>query len=178
MPASKLRLNIARQSRRLKPDAPLTANYDVAACNTLNQPNHRVAGAAARANHWSHRELLDVEGYESRTAQLLRMTHPGGQPTHVVEIGQPASAAAVASQECHEARLADPGNYPAPAGFPPQILNMVTEMSEAELGMGRWASGWEANWRSWTATTQHPCRAGTETLNLHCRVLSFSQQRT
>ncbi|MGP6174627.1 PIG-L deacetylase family protein [Corynebacterium sp. A21] len=140
MPSIELRRDIARQIRRLKPDVVITGNYEMEAYGTLNQSDHRVAGVATldaardAANRWSHRDLLDVEGHEPHTAQLLLVTTPG-KPTHVVEIDQPALAAAVASLECHEAYLADLVDYPAPADFLPEILGMVAEISEAELGV-------------------------------------------
>lgn len=135
-----LRRDIARQVRRLQPDVVITANYEMEAYGTLNQSDHRAAGVAAMdgardaGNRWSHRELLDIEGYEPHTPQLLLVASPG-HPTHVVEVDEAACQASIRSLECHEAYLGDLVDYPAPANLVREILQMAAEYSDVELGV-------------------------------------------
>lgn len=135
-----LRRDIARQIRRLRPDVVITANYDVEAYGSLNQSDHRVAGIAAldatrdAANRWSHRELLDVEGYEPHTADLM-LVAGAAEPTHLVEVDTEAVTAAGESLACHRAYLTDLPDHPRPEDFLPEILGSVSEFSEAEHGV-------------------------------------------
>ncbi|QGU08315.1 1D-myo-inositol 2-acetamido-2-deoxy-alpha-D-glucopyranoside deacetylase [Corynebacterium occultum] len=140
MPSIELRRDIARQIRRLKPDVVITANYEQEAYGTLNQSDHRVAGVAAldaardAANRWSHRELLEVEGHEPHTADLLLVAAPS-DPTHVVEVDDEAVAAAIASLACHEAYLGDLVDYPTPTEVVNFALSAAAEFSEVERGV-------------------------------------------
>ena len=62
-----LRRDIARVVRQVRPDAVVTANYDVEAYGGLNQADHRAAGLAVidgvrdAANRWVFRELAEQE---------------------------------------------------------------------------------------------------------------------
>lgn len=135
-----LRRDIARQVRRLRPDVVITANFEDEAYGNLNQSDHRVAGLAAldatrdAANRWSHRELLDVEGYEPHKADLMLVAAPS-QPTHVVEVDDAAIDAAVTSLSHHEAYLADLPDHPRPADFIPEILRSASQLADVEAGV-------------------------------------------
>lgn len=140
MPSLELRRDIARQIRRLKPDVVITANYEHEAYGTLNQSDHRVAGVAAldaardAANRWSHRELLEVEGHQPHTADLLLVAAPG-DPTHVVEVDEAGVQAAIDSLACHEAYLADLVDYPTPTELLTELLGMVAGFSAVQRGV-------------------------------------------
>lgn len=135
-----LRRDIARQVRRLQPDVVITANYDMEAYGSLNQSDHRVAGVAAldaardAANRWSHRELLDVEGYEPHKADLL-LVAGASEPTHAVTVDAAAVDAAITSLHCHEAYLADLPDHPKPEVFLPEILRAGGESAGTEHGV-------------------------------------------
>ncbi len=127
MPTLDLRRDIARVVRQVRPDAVVTANFDVEAYGGLNQADHRAAGLATidavrdADNTWVFRELADTEGLPKwHTRWLLIAGHP--EATHAVAVDQDAVTASVASLECHQAYLADLPNHPKPAEFIPAIL--------------------------------------------------------
>ena len=127
MPTLELRRDIARVVRRVRPDAVVTANFDVEAYGGLNQADHRAAGLATvdavrdADNTWVFRELADEEGLPKwHTRWLLIAGHP--EATHAVGVDEDAVAASVASLECHRAYLADLPGHPKPAEFIPAIL--------------------------------------------------------
>ncbi len=127
MPTLELRRDIARVVRQVRPDAVVTANFDLEAYGGFNQADHRAAGLATvdgvrdADNTWVFRDLAEVEGLPKwHTRWLLIAGSP--QPTHAVSVDETAVAAAVASLECHTAYLADLPGHPKPAEFIPQIL--------------------------------------------------------
>ncbi|GAA1775546.1 PIG-L deacetylase family protein [Nostocoides vanveenii] len=127
MPTLELRRDIARVIRQVRPDAVVTANFDVEAYGGLNQADHRAAGLATvdavrdADNTWVFRELADDEGLPKwHTSALLVAGHPVA--THAVAVDEQAVAASVASLEHHQAYLADLPGHPKPADFIPQIL--------------------------------------------------------
>jgi LmbE family N-acetylglucosaminyl deacetylase len=122
-----LRRDIARVVRQVRPDAVVTANFDLEAYGGLNQADHRAAGLATidavrdADNTWIFRELADDEGLAKwHTRWILVAGHP--QPTHAVPVDAAAVADSVASLECHEAYLADLPGHPKPGDFIPEIL--------------------------------------------------------
>ncbi len=121
-----LRRDIARVIRAFRPDAVLTANFDLEAYGTLNQADHRVAGLAVvdavrdADNAWVQRELAD-EGLEKwSTSAILLAGHP--QPTHAVPVSEDDVAKSVASLYCHKAYLAHVVGHPEPSEFIPAAL--------------------------------------------------------
>ena len=121
-----LRRDIARAVREFRPDAVITAEYEVEAYGGLNQADHRAAGLATidgvrdADNNWVFRELLD-EGLGKWHTKCL-LVAGSGRPTHAVPVDAEAVAASVKSLECHEAYLADLPGHPKPAEFIPEIL--------------------------------------------------------
>lgn len=122
----RLRRDIARLVRDVKPDVVLTANFDFEAYGGLNQADHRAAGLAVidgvrdASNPWVFRELNE-EGLEAWDTQAIVIAgHP--EPTHAVHVDEEDVAAAVKSLECHDAYLKHIGNHPIPAEFIPGIL--------------------------------------------------------
>lgn len=121
-----LRRDIARAVREFKPDAVITANYDIEAYGGLNQADHRAAGLATidgvrdADNTWVFRELADEGLPKWRTRWLLIAGHP--EPTHGVAVEQADVDASVESLNRHEAYLADLPGHPEPEDFIPEIL--------------------------------------------------------
>lgn len=122
-----LRRDIARAIRRFRPDAVVTANFEVEAYGTLNQADHRAAGLAVvdavrdADNPWIFRELAEDEGLEKwHTSAILVAGHP--RPTHAVSVNQEAVDASVASLYCHRAYLDHVTGHPEPSEFIPEIL--------------------------------------------------------
>ncbi len=122
-----LRRSVARQIRRFKPDAVLTANFDFEAYGGLNQADHRAAGLAVvdgvrdADNTWIFRELAEQEGLTKwKTKALLVSGSP--EPTHAVAVNQVAVDASIASLSCHAAYLRHVVGHPDPAEFIPEIL--------------------------------------------------------
>lgn len=115
-----LRLDIAREIRRFKPDAVLTSAFAIEAPWGLDQADHRAVALAAldavrdADNTWVFRELAELEGLPKwHTKRILVMG--GTPPTHYVPIDARAKAAAVASLSCHASYLADLPWHPSPA---------------------------------------------------------------
>lgn len=121
-----LRRDIARAVREFRPDAVITANYDLEAYGGLNQADHRAAGLATidgvrdADNTWVFRELADEGLTKWHTGWLLVAGHP--EPTHGVAVDREAVDASVESLQRHEAYLADLPGHPDPAVFIPEIL--------------------------------------------------------
>lgn len=139
-PTLDLRRDIARAVRRFRPDAVVTANWEVEAYGGLNQADHRVAGLAVADgvrdadNAWVFRELVTDEGLEKwHTRVLLVGGHP--ESTHAVEVDRAAVDAGVRSLECHAAYLAHVTGHPAPAEFIPQILRSEGEAAGVEYAV-------------------------------------------
>ncbi|OYN92765.1 PIG-L deacetylase family protein [Parenemella sanctibonifatiensis] len=127
VPGLELRRDIAREVRRFKPDAVITANFDLEAYGGFNQADHRAAGLAAvdgvrdADNPWVFRELAETEGLPKwHTRWILIAGHPDA--THGVPVDEDAVAKSVASLQCHQAYLADLPGHPDPAEFIPEIL--------------------------------------------------------
>lgn len=121
-----LRRDIARAVREFRPDAVITAEYEVEAYGGLNQADHRAAGLATidavrdADNNWVFRELVD-EGLGKWHTKCL-LVAGSSRPTHAVTVDADAVDASVRSLECHEAYLADLPGHPKPAEFIPEIL--------------------------------------------------------
>lgn len=121
-----LRRDIARVIRTFRPDAVLTANFEVEAYGSLNQADHRVAGLVTvdavrdADNAWVQRELA-AEGLEKwHTSAILIAGHP--QPTHAVSVREEDVASSVASLYCHRAYLDHVTDHPEPSEFIPEVL--------------------------------------------------------
>jgi LmbE family N-acetylglucosaminyl deacetylase len=121
-----LRRDIARAVRQVRPDAVVTANFDVEAYGGFNQADHRAAGLGVvdgvrdAANPWVFRELAE-EGLAAWHASALLVANPA-QPTHVVTVDEDAVRAAVASLNSHEAYLRHVADHPKPEVMIPEIL--------------------------------------------------------
>ncbi|WP_054953141.1 PIG-L deacetylase family protein [Flaviflexus massiliensis] len=126
-PSLGLRKDIARTIRQHKPDAVLTANYEVEAYGGLNQADHRVAGLAVAdavcdaANPWVFRKLVEEEGLAAWTTKAL-LVAGHDSPTHAVEIDEVGVKAAVASLQAHASYLEHVTGHPKPEDFIPEIL--------------------------------------------------------
>lgn len=127
-PTLGLRRDIARVIRRFRPDAVVTASWDIEVPWGLNQADHRVAGlttvdaVAAAGNLWIFPELAEDEGLPAWGVTWLLVSGTA-QPTHAVEVTDEDIAASVASLESHRAYLADLPGHPAPADFIPDMLH-------------------------------------------------------
>ncbi len=126
-PGLELRREVARAIRQFRPDAVLTANFNIEAYGGLNMADHRAAGLAVvdgirdADNRWVFRELAEQEGLDKwRTRALLVAGEE--RPTHAVAVDQEAVDAAVASLRSHEAYLRHVTGHPDPGEFIPQIL--------------------------------------------------------
>lgn len=135
-----LRRDIARMVREFRPDAVITANFDLEAYGGLNQADHRAAGLAAidgvrdADNTWIFRELAEEGLPKWHTKALLVAGHP--HSTHAVAVSADAVAASVRSLECHQAYLADLPQHPKPAEFIPEILRQGGRAAGADYAVG------------------------------------------
>lgn len=126
-PSLALRKDIARVVREVRPDAVVTANFQVEAYGMLNMADHRAAGLATvdavrdADNTWVFRELAEQEDLPKwRTRALLVVGDEG--PTHALAVDQDAVDASVASLRCHKAYLEHVTGHPDPGEFIPEIL--------------------------------------------------------
>lgn len=123
----RLRRDIARVVRQFRPDAVVTANFQVEAYGGLNQADHRATGLSVidavrdADNPWVFRELADDEGLRKwRTRALLVVGD--ARPTHGLAVDGEAVAASVASLQCHEAYLRHVTGHRDPETMIPEIL--------------------------------------------------------
>lgn len=134
-----LRRDIARVIRQVRPDAVLTANFDLEAYGGFNQADHRAAGLAVvdgvrdAANPWVFRELAE-DGLEPWRTGALLVSHPVA-PTHAVTVDEEAVRAAVASLNCHEAYLRHVADHPRPEAMIPEILREEGAVAGAEYAV-------------------------------------------
>lgn len=121
-----LRRDIARVIREFRPDAVVTANFDLEAYGSFNQADHRAAGLATvdavrdADNTWVFQDLADEGLRKWSTKALLVAGHP--HPTHGVIVEQQDVDASVASLASHEAYLEALPNHPKPEEFIPEVL--------------------------------------------------------
>ena len=126
-PTLAVRRDIAREIRRIRPEAVVTMNFDLDVPWGLNHADHRATGIATADacrdadNPWLFTELLDEEGLEPWGPEWL-LVGGASTPTHGVAVAQADVDAAVASLEAHEAYLADLPDHPAPNVFIPETL--------------------------------------------------------
>ncbi|MFC7401803.1 PIG-L deacetylase family protein [Citricoccus sp. GCM10030269] len=131
-----LRRDIARVVRQVRPDAVVTANFDVEAYGGLNQADHRAAGLAVvdgvrdADNPWVFQELSEEGLQPWHTSALLVAGHE--RPSHAVVVDQASVNAAVASLNRHEAYLRHVTGHPEPDVFIPEILRDGGELSGSE----------------------------------------------
>lgn len=123
----RLRRDIARVVRQVRPDLVVTANFDLEAYGSFNQADHRVAGLAAvdavrdAANPWVFRDRADAEGLRAWQARAILVAgHPGA--THGKEVTPQHVEASIASLSAHEAYLEHVGDHPEPSEMIPDIL--------------------------------------------------------
>ena len=135
-----LRRDIARVIREFRPDAVVTANYDVEAYGGLNQADHRAAGLSVidatrdADNPWVFRELVESEGLAKwHTSALLVAGNE--RPTHALPVDQVAVDASVASLRCHEAYLEHVTGHPDPGEMIPGFLRQGGEESGSEYAV-------------------------------------------
>ena len=135
-----LRRDIARVIREFRPDAIVTANYDVEAYGGLNQADHRAAGMSVidatrdADNPWVFRELAESEGLAKwHTAALLVAGHE--RPTHAMPVDAQAVDASVASLRCHEAYLQHVTGHPDPGEMIPDVLRRGGEAAGTEYAV-------------------------------------------
>ncbi|YAL83197.1 PIG-L deacetylase family protein [Dermacoccaceae bacterium W4C1] len=135
-----LRKDISRQIRTFRPDAVLTANFDVEAYGGLNQADHRAAGLAAvdavrdADNTWIFRELAEEEGLTKWHTRYI-LVAGSEHPTHVLGVDSQAVDAGVASLRCHEKYLEHVPDHPDPGVFIPEILREGGAFTDAEFGV-------------------------------------------
>lgn len=122
-----LRRDIARVVRQVRPDAVVTANFDVEAYGGLNQADHRAAGLAVvdgvrdAANPWVFRELAEREGLAPWQARAL-LVAGHDRPTHACPVERRAVDASIASLASHQAYLRHVTGHPAAEVMVPEIL--------------------------------------------------------
>lgn len=127
MPTLELRRDIARVIRQVRPDAIVTANFEVEAYGGLNQADHRAAGLAVidaardADNTWVFRELADDEQLEKWHTRAL-LVAGDERPTHAVVVDRGAVDASVESLRQHRAYLEHLPHHPDPGVFIPEIL--------------------------------------------------------
>ncbi|WP_144791179.1 PIG-L deacetylase family protein [Kocuria palustris] len=118
-PSLGLRRDIARQIRRVRPDALVTMTWAEEVPWGLNMADHRVAGLAAADavrdadNRWAFRELAEDEGLEPWGTTWLLVAE-AAEPTHAVDVSGAPLERGIASLEQHAEYLADLPDHPAP----------------------------------------------------------------
>jgi LmbE family N-acetylglucosaminyl deacetylase len=129
-----LRRDIARTIRRVRPDAVVTAAWDLEVMGGLNQADHRAAGLATldavrdAGNRWVFPELVD-EGLEPHSARwLLVIGHD--RPTHGVAVTGAPLEAGIRSLEAHGAYLAALPWHPPPR----EVVEWIAEAGGPALG--------------------------------------------
>ncbi|WP_080795651.1 PIG-L deacetylase family protein [Corynebacterium pacaense] len=126
-----LRLDIAREIRRVKPDAVVTASFEVEAYGGFNQADHRVAGLAAldatrdAGNPWAHRGLLGSEQPWNVDQFLI---FGADDPNVGLPVSRGCVDAAIESLRCHSAYLAALPGHPAPEDLIPAALRGPAEL--------------------------------------------------
>jgi LmbE family N-acetylglucosaminyl deacetylase len=125
----RLRADIARAIRSVRPDLVITLNHrDTFPGGNLNMADHTVTGRAVidavrdAANRWVFRSLAEEEGLEAWGGVRWVAVANSPEPTHAVPISATDIDRAVASLEAHDAYLkglgdtamADPGAFLRP----------------------------------------------------------------
>lgn len=127
MPDLDLRRSVAREIRKFRPDAVVTAEFSFEAYGGLNQADHRAAGMAVvdgardADNTWVFRELAEQEGLTKWKTKAL-LVAGSAEPTHALAVDEAAVEASVESLRCHEAYLRHVTGHPEPGDFVPEIL--------------------------------------------------------
>lgn len=135
-PSLQLRRDIARQIRRVRPDAVVTMTWAEEVPWGLSMADHRVAGLAAADavrdadNRWVFRELAEDEGLEPWGTTWL-LVSGAAEPTHAVDVSGEALERGIASLEQHAEYLADLPDHPAPR----DLITGVTQGAGQELGV-------------------------------------------
>ena len=135
-PSLELRRDIARHTRRVRPDAVVTMTWADVVPWGLSMADHRVAGLAAADavrdadNRWVFRELAEQEGLEPWGATWL-LVSGSDEPTHAVDVSGEPLERGIASLEQHREYLADLPGHPAPR----ELITGVTAEAGRELGV-------------------------------------------
>jgi LmbE family N-acetylglucosaminyl deacetylase len=117
----RMRRDIARVVRDVRPDAVVVGAWDVEFVAGLNQADHRAAGLAAidavrdAGNRWVFRDLLDAGLQPWQVRWILAAGHR--EPTHGVDVSGEPLERGIASLEAHEQYLAGIPGHPAPRQF-------------------------------------------------------------
>jgi len=136
MPTLELRRDIARVIRKVRPDAVVTANFDVEAYGGLNQADHRAAGLATvdavrdADNTWVFPELAAQEGLAKWGATWL-LVSGDNRPTHGVDVSGEPVERGIASLEAHAGYLGDLSGHPSPR----ELIGGVTAAAGRALGV-------------------------------------------
>lgn len=121
-----VRRDIAREIRRFRPDAVVTANFALEAYGGLNMADHRAAGISVvdatrdADNPWVFRELADEGLAPWHTHALLVVGDD--RPTHALAVDRAAVDASVSSLRSHAAYLDHVTGHPDPGVFIPEML--------------------------------------------------------
>lgn len=117
---------IAREIRRVRPDAILTMTWNLDAGWGLNHADHRATGLSVvdairdADNPWLFREQITGEGLDACIAPwLLVMMH---DPGHAIEVSQQSMERGIRSLEAHRAYLAALPDHPAPSDLITGVL--------------------------------------------------------
>ena len=117
---------IAREIRRVRPDAILTMTWNLDAGWGLNHADHRATGLSVvdairdADNPWLFREQITNEGLDACIALwLLVMMH---DPGHAIEVSQQSMERGIRSLEAHRAYLAALPDHPAPSDLITGVL--------------------------------------------------------
>jgi len=131
----RLRRDITRTIRGLRPDVVCVGSWEVEFVAGLNQSDHRAAGLAAidavrdAGNRWVFPELA-AEGLEPWSVRwVLVAGHT--QPTHGVDVTGEPLRRGVASLEAHSGYLAGIPGHPAPR----EMIPMITGMQGRAMGV-------------------------------------------
>jgi LmbE family N-acetylglucosaminyl deacetylase len=130
-----LRRDIARAIREFRPDAVVTAAWDVEFMGMLNQADHRAAGLATldavrdAGNRWVFTDLVD-EGLKPHSPRWF-IVSGADNPTHGVDVTGAPIEAGIASLEAHQAYLAALPWHPAPR----ELIEWITTAQGKAIGV-------------------------------------------
>lgn len=140
----RLRVDIARAIRTVRPDVVITLNHrETFATGGLNMADHVVTGRAVidavrdAANRWVFRPLVDDEGLEPWGGVRCVLVANAPQPTHAVPISESDIDRAVASLEAHAAYLEGlgPGPMSEPGGFLRPLFRQAADRFDGRPAM-------------------------------------------
>ncbi|WP_111719633.1 PIG-L deacetylase family protein [Homoserinimonas sp. OAct 916] len=134
------RAEIARQIRRVKPDAVLCTTWELETPWGLNHADHRATGLAVvdairdADNPWLFRSQRVDEGLDAWSTRWLLVT--GTTPTHGVELSERSVELGIASLEAHEVYLAALPDHIPPRELITQVTRGGGEAAGVDFALG------------------------------------------